>query len=95
VSVAVYLLEHLFTDHFYSFLSLTIFICFDLINFYLLSDSMQKMSVDSDLSGCAVVRPKQSYFSLACVYFLYSAFQQRSRNKSKLKQTNKKVAYGG
>ena len=36
VSVAVYLLEHLFDDNFYSLLSLTIFICFDLfIDVYL------------------------------------------------------------
>jgi len=55
---------------------------------------MQEMSVGSDLSGCAVVHPKQTYFSAACVYFLYSVFQQRSRKKSKLKQTDKKVAYG-
>jgi len=37
---------------------------------------MQKMSVGSDLSGCAVVHPKQTYFSVACMYFLYSVFQQ-------------------
>ena len=29
------------------------------------SDSIQKMSVGSDLSGCAVVHPKQTYFSAA------------------------------